>query len=355
MRCLRWYALQVLALFLYVSAKPCNRTVDDYDIGSQYHPSLVYSEGWQNSTICRGCTAKPNATEALRRTWHDTTFKPGVNGSLKASVSLSFHGTAVYVFFILPLTTSSPNGHVSCTISIDGEDEDQFSHSPPGTPGYIYDSLVYSQLNLSNSTHNLTILNDAPDGLPSLILLDKIIFTDDDGDDSIDSSSANAEMPLTQNFTLSGGSIAGITLGALCVVSLFAFSVYFCWHGPKHRRKRDALKPRPFEARGNPYNPNSQTETEIVPAVRTRESRNSTLGSSTSTMMFAPPSVGHGQTRSQGSNSSGSHPTTTAFPGFPPVSRSKSPRRKSKRESGGATPTPLASHSEAEHSVENPL
>jgi hypothetical protein len=62
------------------------------------------------------------------------------------------------------------------TFFIDGEQVGTFVKTPPGTAGYDYGVLVYSNTSLKGGSHTIRIDNGHRDGAKSLVLLDRIIY-----------------------------------------------------------------------------------------------------------------------------------------------------------------------------------
>ena len=111
------------------------------------------------------------------QTWHDSTYGPAPGGPLNSSMSVTFNGTAVYVYNILanviPYTTTLTN----LTFLVDGRLRGFFSHIPdPTLPAIMYRALVFFETGLSNEEHTLVMMTS--DALQSsLVLFDYVIYT----------------------------------------------------------------------------------------------------------------------------------------------------------------------------------
>ncbi|KAF9072770.1 hypothetical protein BDP27DRAFT_1400695 [Rhodocollybia butyracea] len=236
-----------------------NVTVDDAN------PSIVYlpDGAWNTrnpSTLCPSCTANPNYTMMFDDTFHDGTFNSVSSGSNKfpnvpLTASMSFNGTAVYIFCALADSSTSPYGDSDMTFYIDGAIRGTFIQTAPGTPKvYQYSVPVFSLTSLSPGQHTLTIQNGHVNGTRALILLDEIIYTDA----STISSSASTTSPISsqQSSTSTEGSAKstkqnpGIIIGSIVAVAL-GFALFFWW---RWRRPHSIS---PWRTMIDPDNPSS--------------------------------------------------------------------------------------------------
>lgn len=105
--------------------------------------------------------------------------------------SLFYLGSAVYVFALIPLFPAAANStptFVNLTYTLDSQSAGSFSHSgtqnpasPTPTPSAFAQSVpVFARSGLPEGSHSLTI-NVGPD---SVLLLDYIIYSQDDGFDN---------------------------------------------------------------------------------------------------------------------------------------------------------------------------
>ncbi|KAJ7590693.1 hypothetical protein C8J56DRAFT_782683 [Mycena floridula] len=177
--------LRLISFLLFCSralTRLVNVTVDDAD--SSQSASWVYSPSgaWNSAGLsCVNCTARPDVSKMYSGTWHDSTFnsQPGSNNfpNQVLFASLTFNGTAVYVYVALANTLSSPTGNSDMSFLVDGVLLGTFVRPAPGEPGYLYNVPVFSVAGLSSGVHTLTIENGHVDGLKSLILLDYVVYT----------------------------------------------------------------------------------------------------------------------------------------------------------------------------------
>ena len=84
----------------------------------------------------------------------------------------------MYVVCILTGTPQDPNGNSDMVFFIDGvEDESRcFQQGPNGNPEYQFNSVVYSNEDLTMESHNITIVTGTL-GQQALVLLDRIIYS----------------------------------------------------------------------------------------------------------------------------------------------------------------------------------
>ncbi|KAF5332931.1 hypothetical protein D9758_015968 [Tetrapyrgos nigripes] len=180
------------------SAVLMNRTVDD-TFGDGQGTTIQYQGVWNNAN-CSTCVAKPTqapgdpSVPVYDQTWHDGQY----HGGDPLTASLTFNGTAVYVYIVL--VNAFPSGHIptsNLSFYIESELVGIFTRilssqlskiirkvgtfvkngSDLGTP-YQYNVPVYVNESLPYKTHNFTLVNGYID---SLILLDKMVYTYDDG------------------------------------------------------------------------------------------------------------------------------------------------------------------------------
>ncbi|KAH6916756.1 hypothetical protein BKA70DRAFT_310947 [Coprinopsis sp. MPI-PUGE-AT-0042] len=216
-------ALQVVTGFLV------NSTIDDGFPDPRTGTTISYipPEAWNKGGTCEACTARPSATELYNNTWHDSTFNT-VRGSndfpnTPLSASVTFSGSAIYVYCALAKTTSAPFGNSDMTFYIDGDLVGAFFRMAPGTPGYEYDVLVYQNTSIPEGQHTFTLTNGRVDGIRSLVLLDRIVYTYEDG-----------QKPPSQI-----GAIVGGTLGGVAFLCIIAVGVGFWLMKRKKRTRRD--------------------------------------------------------------------------------------------------------------------
>lgn len=67
-------------------------------------------------------------------------------------------GTAIYIFFILAnIVQQGLPTETACNFTLDGQPAGGFTHVPTPTNEFLYNSLVFSQRNLPNVDHQLSI------------------------------------------------------------------------------------------------------------------------------------------------------------------------------------------------------
>ncbi|THH12833.1 hypothetical protein EW146_g7324 [Bondarzewia mesenterica] len=228
------FALTSLIFSAPVAAKLVNVTVDDSGTDSatgapviQYSPST----SWKDGSTCTDCTARPDPTRAFNGTWHDSTYDPS-NSSLNRTTSayFPFTGTAIYVYCIVAHTSSSPDGNMALQFYIDGDFVDEFQLQPDGRSTYDYNYVVYANASLPNGRHNFTLENGKVGGLKSLVMLDRIVYSQQDdsepttGTDTDSSASASTTAPSrpVSSAPIIGGAVGGLTI-VLALTTLILF------------------------------------------------------------------------------------------------------------------------------------
>ena len=164
-----------------VAAASVNITVDD-TLGNNAHavlPTYVpLNDTWHAgspSEDCSVCVIKPymlDMSQIMNQTWHHGAHDPGN----PIHMEVTFPGTAVYVYYILPNTLPGQIGYrisTNLSFSMDGETVGRFSHISDSSITFLYNQLVYSNTSLSNATHSLVIIPD----LGSLLIFDYLIYT----------------------------------------------------------------------------------------------------------------------------------------------------------------------------------
>ncbi|PFH54739.1 hypothetical protein AMATHDRAFT_281 [Amanita thiersii Skay4041] len=180
-----------------------------------YNPT----DAWNLGTECNACTARPDKARMFASTWHDSTFNldGGSNHhpNRVLSAHTTFNGTAVYVFCALARTTTSPTGDSDMTFVIDGQVVGTFQKRAPGIPGFDYNVTVYANTTLSPAVHTLEIQNGHVDGYKSLLILDAIVYTYDDGNQV----EPDARKPIVP--AIVGSVIAGVAIIAAVCIGLY--------------------------------------------------------------------------------------------------------------------------------------
>ncbi|KAF8898337.1 hypothetical protein BD779DRAFT_1467 [Infundibulicybe gibba] len=218
-------------------------TVPDPLTGNKinYEPSTA----WNSGENCQACTAHPDQSMLSSGTWHDSTFNalPGSNNFPNTTLhaSAAFNGTAVYVFCALARTTDGPAGNSDMSFFIDGEFVGTFAKPPPAnSSGFDYNVLVYSNTSISPRRHQLTIQNGHVNGPKSLIILDSIVYTYDDGQ----GVSPSPTPARASNNKLSMPAIIGVVV-SIIVSGLLSLALLFLLL----RRRRKSAKHKITELR----------------------------------------------------------------------------------------------------------
>ncbi|KAH6912766.1 hypothetical protein BKA70DRAFT_1059680, partial [Coprinopsis sp. MPI-PUGE-AT-0042] len=196
-------------------AKLVNATIDDAygdtrgGAGIDYTPASAWRDG---RLPCTSCLAQPNSALLYNRTWHDSTFTRNSQNealnNIPTVATAHFSGTGIYVYCALArpddagFTTRS-----DMTFYIDGKEVGTFKQEPPGGDGFDYDALVYKNTELPPGDHEFILQNGRADAPASLVLLDRIVYTYDDG-----SSAGGSRSNI--------GAIVGGALGGVAVLCL---------------------------------------------------------------------------------------------------------------------------------------
>ncbi|KAK0196463.1 hypothetical protein F5146DRAFT_994401 [Armillaria mellea] len=209
------YSCLVYTLLLMSAAvhgRLVNVTIDDRN------PSLFYSGRWDDGSTCTGCLTAPDASQAIYRTWHDSTHfaDDETNPYPTPNVSTSFNGTAIYVICIVPTTPGSVIGSSDMTFYIDDDLVGNYQKDPnPGERGFDYNYTVYFNTSIHPGQHRFTLQNGHVGGSRVLTLFDAIIYSYDDGQPDHD----NSDIDTTTTDTSSMGFIVGLALtGALAML-----------------------------------------------------------------------------------------------------------------------------------------
>ncbi|KAJ7694651.1 hypothetical protein B0H17DRAFT_1009221, partial [Mycena rosella] len=97
---LPWLYVLLLLQVPLSAAILSNRTIDDTNGDSVSGLLPVYSPAahFSPNSNCPTCSVKLDPTQVFDGTWHDSSQLPG---GQPVSITLSFHGTAIYVFCVL--------------------------------------------------------------------------------------------------------------------------------------------------------------------------------------------------------------------------------------------------------------
>ncbi|KAJ6592291.1 hypothetical protein DFH09DRAFT_1306165 [Mycena vulgaris] len=154
-----------------------NRTIDDTkgDIVSGLLPVYSPAASFSLNSNCSKCSVKLDPSQVFDGTWHDSSQLPG---GKPVSITLSFHGTAIYVFCILANAVKNAVTNSDFLFSLDGLPRGRFTHEPSSSPDYTYGANVFSAHGLELGPHELVLATDNSTG--SLLLFDYAIYTFED-------------------------------------------------------------------------------------------------------------------------------------------------------------------------------
>ncbi|KAH6912767.1 hypothetical protein BKA70DRAFT_1559236 [Coprinopsis sp. MPI-PUGE-AT-0042] len=249
--------LRVLLVSLFASrcvAMLVNATIDDTfgdtrsGAGINYSPPAAWRDGRLPCPVCR---ARPTSSLLYNGTWHDSTFKRNdPNDALKnvpRVATARFNGTGIYVY--CALARSDDPGFATrsdMTFYIDGQEMGTFRQGPLRGDGFDYDALVYENTALAPRDHEFVLQNGRPDAQDSLVLLDRIVYTYDDGKDDGSSNDDSNEGGSKSGPNLAA--IIGGTLGGVAVLCLSGVGIAF-WI--LKRRQRQLSEKNSLKVKGN--------------------------------------------------------------------------------------------------------
>lgn len=166
-----------------VSASLVNITVDDTYGDPTTGAHFVYTppQAWAAGPMCSSCPAQLDANDTYMNTWHSGMFFPssaGLGSGVPSTASVSFNGSAVYVFCVIAVQAQDFDANMELTFMLDDEVVGVFDLFPPdGADAFSYDVPVYSNASVPAGMHNLTLVNGQSGGIQSLVLLDYIIYS----------------------------------------------------------------------------------------------------------------------------------------------------------------------------------
>ncbi|TBU58177.1 hypothetical protein BD310DRAFT_906747 [Dichomitus squalens] len=237
--------LLFLVLFTPVAVVSFNFTVDD-TFGNNAHtviPAYLPNNGtWHVGSPteqCNGCIVQPSEldiSQIMNQTWHHATFFDGA----PIQMEVTFPGTAVYVYNILPNTLpGGVSSHTNLLFSIDGETVGQFSHVSDSSAKFLYNQLVYWNASLSKTTHTLVMRAD----VGSLVIFDYMIYTMVDSLGSSASPNSSAATGIGASHSPSHvviGAIIGPVIGVVVIILLAAVLEIFILRRKRRRLDRPA-------------------------------------------------------------------------------------------------------------------
>jgi hypothetical protein len=217
-----WLFIHYL-IFGTANAVLTNRTIDDQNGDSVTGSLPLYSPSdlWNEGVGCVPCAIHPEPSDAFDGTWHDTQIVPNV--TTPRTVTMSFNGTAVYVYCIVPNSFNGTEITTNITFTIDGELSDRpFTYIGNSSTNLMYNVTVYANNSLKNGKHELILSATPGSYAASTVLFDYLIYTSDDNSQSSSKSSTSSR---SHAGAIAGGVIGTLT-GLALVCSAVALFVY---------------------------------------------------------------------------------------------------------------------------------
>ncbi|PIL33597.1 hypothetical protein GSI_04220 [Ganoderma sinense ZZ0214-1] len=154
-----WAFVHTLLSLSTLLVLPCvavlfNITVDD---------TFGNKDGPVTPTYLPANTIKPSeldTTQILDQSWHHGSYLPGI----PIYVQVTFRGTAVYVYNVVPNTLPGAKTFVNISFALDGAPVGQFLRVPDARSDILYNHLVYA---------NTSLCGDAPHTL----VFDYLLYT----------------------------------------------------------------------------------------------------------------------------------------------------------------------------------
>ena len=200
---LAYLLLSLLASFIQpTTAALVNVTVDDTygnndrTVIPTYTPNNSSWHLGSPTEQCSVCAIKPSefdTSQIYDQTWHHATYFIGI----PVQVSVTFHGTAVYVYNVIPNYLKGANTYVDLSFSIDGVTVGQFQHTPDSSSTILYNHLVFANTGLSNAVH--TLVMSASGSKESLIFFDYLVYTTEVDDTAAATTSGAASSSASSN------------------------------------------------------------------------------------------------------------------------------------------------------------
>ncbi|KAH9922671.1 uncharacterized protein B0H18DRAFT_508385 [Fomitopsis serialis] len=245
----------VIALLLFVATgaraigTTTNRTIDDFYGDSATGAIPLYSDGWNYGPQCSGCFIQPAIGETFDQSWHDVTASP--TDPAPKTVTLSFNGTAIWVYGVVPNYVEYATTLVNVSFELDGKVVGLYTHAPSASVGYIYNVTLYSNTAIANGQHTL-VMTPQRESNSSYLAFDWAQYTFEDVVSSSSSAttqvastaragttSSQTTVPspsgssVTASVSLSSsrtpfGAIAGGVIGGLGLLAIIA--LVFFWH-----------------------------------------------------------------------------------------------------------------------------
>lgn len=181
--------LRLLMLVHFSAAVMVNITIDDtygdektglkpnWVVGFEFQ-SLECQHPGTNPILTTTCLQGVDSSLAYNQTWTGMTINQTTStlGGL-TQLNLTFNGTAIYVYHVIPAINDFSETTFGIAYSLDEDDSKLEAYSK--TPHTQYNQLAYSREGLSPSTHTLGVTIGDP-GLPQMFFDYAIYTTDDD-------------------------------------------------------------------------------------------------------------------------------------------------------------------------------
>ncbi|KAJ7913973.1 hypothetical protein B0H13DRAFT_1612026 [Mycena leptocephala] len=174
-----------LGLFVLTHIQSCisavtvsNHTIDDdnSDPVTGLVPIYAPPKSWNRvNDDCNVCSIRPDPNQVMDHTWHDTT----AHTDSPSSVTMTFTGTAIYVFGIVPNIIPRNVGAASRTVNLaftlDGAvAEPGYLHLPDNSSGFEYNVPMFVAEGLRNVSHTLVVRTASS---PSVFQFDYALYT----------------------------------------------------------------------------------------------------------------------------------------------------------------------------------
>ncbi|KZT06162.1 uncharacterized protein LAESUDRAFT_759687 [Laetiporus sulphureus 93-53] len=145
--------LAFILMATLVSPTPTFATIDDENGDSVSGMRPIYQPSWNNGPQCPGCAIQPEKDKTFDQTWHDTTIHPG---DPPHNVTLTFNGTAIWVYCIIPNSQEYITTFVNLTFELDGDYVGVFSQQSDDY--MLYNVSAYSNTSMENREHTLVMI-----------------------------------------------------------------------------------------------------------------------------------------------------------------------------------------------------
>ncbi|KAF9463791.1 hypothetical protein BDZ94DRAFT_589787 [Collybia nuda] len=154
-------------------------TIDDSDSSVRYDPP----DAWNSNGNCPNgkCYAQPDPSQISMQTWHESTFRVGIGTNAypntPLSVTVKFQGDSVQVYAVIPQSLGSINLAPTAAVAFSVDGQQAINFSRPSATGYTYNVLVYDSNMIPLGPHELKITNGIVNGMDSLFILDRIVYS----------------------------------------------------------------------------------------------------------------------------------------------------------------------------------